>query len=524
MKKILTLFLLFGLYQAQAQTPTWSGDIAQIIYDNCGVCHHPGGLAPFSLLTYNDAFGMRSMIQSDVNNRIMPPWPPDDSYQDYSHKRSLTATEITKINDWVNAGAPEGNASQTPPAPSYNQGSFLPNPDLVLRAPVYTSNAQPGRDDYVCFAIPAGIATNKKIKAIEVVPGNQSIVHHCLVYANLAGTYTTNTSGTCSGPSSDPLIAGYAPGEFPTIFPNNQQVKMGFEITPTTKLVLAMHYPQGSQGQIDSTKIHLFFYDDTVTNVRTVSAAPALNNTSFCINANTVGTVSATFPPSSPLPIDLTLISVFPHAHLLGQDFTVYGLKLNGDTIPLIRIPRWDFNWQGFYLFKNPIKMPVGSRLFGRARYDNTTNNPFNPNNPPQNVCFGLNTTDEMFLVYFQYLNYQAGDENLDLESMTQPPSTPTNVYEEAIGKNYLLAYPNPFTQELSIEYYVEKEEEVSIAIYDIHGRFVKRLISSELQRGNQRIIWKGDSELGNTLESGMYVIQLLVGNEITTQKALLQR
>ena len=526
MKKILLplLALLIGS-AAKAQTPAWSDNVAALVFDKCGTCHHPGGIAPFSLLTYTNAFAFKTQIQTYVVNKQMPPWPPNDNYSDFAHKRSLTQAQIDLINDWVNAGAPEGNSANTPPAPTYNQGSFIANPDLVLYAPVYASKATAGHDDYVCFSVPTGLVNGKKIRAIEVVPGNPSIVHHCLVYNDPAGTSVTDTTGNCAGPTTG-HIAGYAPGEFPTIFPNGQGVKMGVELAAGSKLVLAMHYPQGSTGIVDSTKIHLFFYDDTVTNIRTVMADPILQDFGFCINANTVETVLDVFPPSFPMPYDATLFSVFPHAHLLGQEFLVYAIKANGDTIPIIHVPQWNFEWQGFYVFKNPIKLPIGSRLYGGASYDNTTNNQFNPNQPPQNICAGLNTTDEMFIVYFQYLAYQVGDELLDMDSLTTPPNPiqPTGVFNEATGNSYLLAYPNPFNQQVNIDYYLETESEVSLQIYDIQGRSVRTLTNSQLLQGRQTLSWDGRSDSGSDLSNGLYLIYLKAGGKISTQKVMLSK
>lgn len=526
MKKNLTfLFVLTAVFRLCSQAPTWSGQIATLVYEKCGVCHHQGGLAPFSLLTYSEAYPLKNAIQNSVVSKQMPPWPPNDDYQTYAHKRSLSQAQIDLIDDWVNGGAPEGVAANTPPVPSFNQGAFLANPDLVLRAPVYASRASAGNDDYVCFSVPTGLTANKKLKAIEVVPGNQSIVHHVLVYYDVAGNSVTDTTGNCAGPTTG-LIAGYAPGEFPTIYPNGDAVKMGIEMAANSKLVLAMHYPQGSTGIIDSTKIHLFFYDDTVANVRTVMADPVLQDFAFCINANTLDTVYDVFPPSFGMPYDATLLSVFPHAHLLGKEFLVYAVKANGDTIPIIHVPQWDFEWQGFYLFKNPIKLPMGARIYGGASYDNTTNNLFNPNQPPQTICAGLNTTDEMFLVYFQYLAYQQGDELLDMDSLTMPPSqgTPTSIGSEAVGEHYLLAYPNPFNYNINIEYYLEDESEASLQVFDIHGRLVSQIQQGQNIQGRQQLNWNGSSDTGTELPNGIYLLYLRADNKITVKKIMLTR
>ncbi len=226
------------------------------------------------------------------------------------------------------------------------------------------------------------------------------------------------------------------------------------------------------------------------------------------------------------MPYDATLLSVFPHAHLLGQEFFVYAVKANGDTIPIIHVPQWNFEWQGFYTFKNPIKLPIGSRLYGGASYDNTTNNQFNPNQPPQNICAGLNTTDEMFIVYFQYLAYQPGDELLDMDSLTTPPNPiqPTSVINEATGTSYLLAYPNPFDQQVNIDYYLETESEVSLQIYDIQGRAVRSLTNAQLQQGRQSLSWDGRNDSGSDLSNGLYLIYLKAGDKISTHKVMLKK
>jgi hypothetical protein len=177
-------------------------------------------------------------------------------------------------------------------------------------------------------------------------------------------------------------------------------------------------------------------------------------------------------------------------------------------------------------LFKNPIKLPIGSRLYGGATYDNTVNNPFNPNQPPQNICAGLNTTDEMFLVYFQYLAYQPGDELLDLDSLTMPPNqgNPTSVITEATGEHFLLAYPNPFNKNLVLDYYLENETEVSLLVFDIQGRLVRNLSNERTLRGKQSTIWDGTDNSGTQLSNGLYLVYLKAGDKISTQKVMLNR
>ncbi|MCH2023047.1 MAG: T9SS type A sorting domain-containing protein [Saprospiraceae bacterium] len=525
---IITLCLCFiMIHQTNAQT--YADDIAQIFFDNCTVCHHNGGVAPFSLMTYAEVSSMTSLIQPAVNNEIMPPWPPDNTYSQFTHERSLTSTEISAIDSWINAGAPEGNSANTPAPPFYHNNSLLGQGDFSVRIPDYISKATFGNDDYVCFSIPTtGLNTTESIQAIEVIPGDPSIVHHVLVYVDPTGTYPTDTtSHSCAGPSNPNigLIAGYAPGSMPSQYPNSSTLKMGTDITPGSNIILAMHYPAGSQGKLDSTRVTLHFHDQNTSGIRNVTSTPILQNTSFVINANTVDSVESWFPSSStPLPINMSMFSIFPHAHLLGQNFIVYAVNHFPpyDKIPLIHIPKWDFEWQGFYVFKYLQKMPAGYKLYGKAIYDNTTNNPYNPNFPPQNVSFGLNTTDEMFIVYFQYLTYQNGDELINIDSLLQLQTTtqnkPISINENGV---FMTTYPNPTNTITSIEYYTKSPSKISLAIYDIKGQRVKNLIVSEYKQGQHISIWDGTNDSGNLVPAGVYFSQLNINSKTVIRKII---
>ena len=419
MKKVYSICcLLFAIGSASAQTPNFSEHIALIIYDNCTPCHRDNGIAPFPLESYWDVYNERYNIANEVALGEMPPWPPDTAYQRYAHERVLTQAEKNQIIAWVNANGPRGDSTLAPCAPEFPDDGFLGAPDLKLTIPTYTSNATASSDDYVCFSLPTGLNSAKIVKALEVVPGNSAIVHHVIIYVDETGTYQTNTSGNCMGPGNAKVLGGYAPGSLPNVFVNSPNTKMGVTIPAGANIVLAMHFPEGSAGQQDSTSINLYFYPDTSTSVREVSVAPFAGSFNFTIPANTVTTISEN---SGPIPGDISALSVFPHMHLLGKSIIAFAVTPSNDTLPLINIPEWDFEWQDFYTFINPVKIPAGSIVYSDATYDNTTNNHHNPNNPPQDVHAGLNTTDEMFILSLQYTLYQTGDENIDLEG--EPPA-----------------------------------------------------------------------------------------------------
>jgi len=418
MKTLFLCVICICLYTEVNAQITWADDAAEVIYNNCTSCHNPNGIGPASFLTYADAYAAAPSIQSYVMASIMPPWTADSSFQHYSQERILTQAERDIIINWVGGGSLPGDLNQAPPPPIYNNSQQLQGvPDLVIEAPLYMSKATNTSDDYVCFAIPTGLLADKKVKAFEVIPGNLETLHHCLVYADPSASSVTDTvGGDCGGPSNADLMGGYTPGATPVVFPATDDFATGMILEAGSNIVLAMHYPEGSYGTFDQTKVNIYFYDEPTPNFREINANPILQNWTFNIQANTIDTVEASF---NGVINNFTLLSVFPHMHLVGESIESYALTPQNDTIPFVRIPHWDFEWQDFYWFEYMKKIPFGSEMYARGIYDNTSNNSHNPNSPPQNITAGLNTSDEMFLVYFHYMVYQPGDEFINVDSLT---------------------------------------------------------------------------------------------------------
>ncbi len=397
--KILLIFVLFLANSLTAQT--WIDQVATIVYNKCSKCHHDGGVAPFSLMSFNDAQARSNAMRDAILNKRMPPFPPDENYQQYAHSRALTDTEKTTVISWIDNNTPEGNPTLTPPPPVYSSAAMLGKGDLTVKMPNYRSKAS-SNDDYVCFSLPSTLTKDRKIKALEIVPGNRQIVHHCLVYLDEKGTYVTDTTdGNCGGPKDGKLLMGYTPGASPLVLPNGSGLKLGMTLKAGSNIVLAMHYPGGSEGMLDSTKVIFHFYPETETNVREVFAAPVLSNWLLSLPPNQVTTVEAKYPLTGGLPTNFSLLSVFPHMHLIGKEIKVFGVNAQNDTLNYINIPHWDFHWQDFYFFKNIQKAPVGSVIKGIGIYDNTQNNHHNPSSPPVHVYAGESTTDEMFWYTF---------------------------------------------------------------------------------------------------------------------------
>ena len=519
-KKTISLCLLsfFALF-SKGQTPNWSEDIALILYDNCTVCHNDFGIAPFSLVTYQDAYQNTPFVLSEINSGYMPPWPPDTNYSRFSHERVLTQEEIDAIVAWVNTNMPEGDTSLAPPIPTYNTGGILGTPDLQLTIPVYTSKAN-GFDDYVCISLPAGILTDKIIRAIEVVPGNKKIVHHALVYLDTTASFQTDTSGFCGGPSFARLLGGYVPGATPIIFPDDGMgFRTGVSLPAGSNIVLAMHYPDGSAGQLDATSVNFFFYPTGTSNFREVYAEPVLQDWSFCIDPDTIQTIYDQFPPSGSLGQDVSVISTMPHMHLLGKSIGAYAVTNANDTIPFINISNWDFDWQGFYFFKNAVKLPAGSVIYGYGEYDNTSNNPFNPNTPPITVCAGDATSDEMFIIYFHYLMYQQGDELINLDSLLT--NFTVDIPENNLDMDKALkSFPNPFCENSKLTYSISKSGHVKLTILDRTGRIIRTLVNKHQAKGNYSQSWDGKDDFGKA-GAGLYFYRLESNGLAKTNKLI---
>jgi hypothetical protein len=490
MKKLLLLPILALLsIAAHAQTPDWSTKVAPILFNHCASCHHDGGIAPFSLTTYLDAVHYAASIKADVNSKKMPPWPPDPTFSHMAHERILSAADISTINRWVDGGTPQGTPSLAPPVPVYSTTGVIPGtPDLVVRIPTYTSTATTG-DVYQCFAIPSGLLTDKFIRAFEAVPGNPAMVHHVLVYSDTTGICPhldslspgpgyPNFGGT--GSNNSEMVGIWVPGSDPMTYPNGY----GLKLRANCDLVVQMHYPAGTAGLKDSTEIRFFFAPST--GLRQVFIQPLLYhetpiiNTPLTIPANTVKTFTEQFPPAGiPFSIgDQSLLGIFPHMHLIGRSIKSYGILPSGDTDKYIRINKWDFHWQGFYMLPRLKKIPDLTSLRAEAVYDNTTANPENPSNPPQDVVAGEATTNEMMIVFFLYTAYAPGDENVIVDSAValSTASQYANYYR---GQQLLDVCPNPAVSDIIIKCYLEEQDQGNIDLIDMQGKVVKQLMTN---------------------------------------------
>jgi hypothetical protein len=267
-----------------------------------------------------------------------------------------------------------------------------------------------------------------------------------------------------------------------------------------------MHYPNGSSGMLDSTKVILHFYPPGTTGVRQVSADPIIADYNFVLPANQMTTLTAQYPNNGGVPVAVSALSVMPHMHLLGKSIKSYALAPNNiDTLKHINVPNWDFHWQGFYTFSHLQKIPAGYKFKGEAVFDNTSNNPFNPNTPPQNVQFGENTTDEMFIVYYHYLLYQPGDENYNLSELV---SASLSEYP-GINAAGVKIYPNPLNDgNLTLEFNEPLTAGAKIYIYNAQGKLVRDL-SPLIESNISTLIWDGYNQEHSACTPGLYHVSI---------------
>lgn len=410
----------------QAQSVTFHADVAPIIYTHCTECHRVGEIGPMPLTTYDEVFVYGEFIEYVTATDYMPPWTPDDAYSHFVGERVLTDDEKATLSAWVAEGKPEGNPADNPGIPSFPDDSQIGTPDMVLpMAEPYTHGGDM-TDQYQVFVLPADPDNDLAIRALEVRPGNRTVSHHAILGLDVTGTAVNldaqdpesgyESFGGFGFSAESNFFGAWVPGALTLEYPPG----IGRVIPAGADLLLQMHYGPSPIEETDLTEVNVFFAEEPIEReVETGIMGPQHLDQFFFLPANQERTFHGTMDVAA----DLSLLSVAPHCHLIGVSWEVFATSPNNqDTIPLISIPSWDFNWQGFFTFPKLTKIPAGYTLHGIASYDNTSANPFNPNVPPQNVTFGEGTTDEMFFVFFDYVLYEDGDELISLAPSDDAP------------------------------------------------------------------------------------------------------
>ena len=506
---ILLLFPLLGHAQA-----TFANQIADIVYQKCATCHRPGEVGPMALTNYDEVKQWGDMIAYVTENRIMPPWQTDPEYSSFLGENYLTDSEIATIQQWVDGGMPRGDEANEPAFPDFPSGSVLGTPDLVLEMEEAWLHEGNDLDDYRYFVLPTDLPEDKVIKAVEFRPGNSKIVHHALVFEDQTGAAAANDAdtpeygfpgyggfagGNMTAILNQKQFPGYVPGQKPIRFPDG----VGQVLHAGADVVIQVHYAPWPVDESDQSKLNIFFMDEAeevlereVDGHIMVPFPQVIGGEWFYIPANQTREFHGTYI----LQEDVSLVNISPHMHLLGQHWEVWLERPDGDTINLISIPEWDFNWQGAYYFDRYIVAPAGSVVHAVASYDNTTGNPNNPSNPPQAVSWGEGTTDEMYYLPIGWVTYQPGDEDIVFNDPTV-----STVEIEAAGNVLYPLMPNPVRDLTVAGFQLDHGQPLHISIYDLQGRRVRTLRDGEFFNTGEHFVNFSTRQLS----AGAYLLQV---------------
>ncbi len=396
-------------------TPTFARDVAPILFDHCASCHRPGEVAPFSLLTYQDAKKRARLIAEVTQQKLMPPWKPQQGYGGFVGQRHLSAGQIAVLRRWVEHGASFGKRADLPSAPKFTPGWQLGQPDMILSMPRAFTIPAEGADVNRSFVLPVTLPRDKYVRAAEFRPGNRRVVHHATVLIDTSGkarqieTQSGEAGGGFRGgmgfgktdfmPSGS-LGGGYVPG----MMSNPNPPDAPNVLPKKADIVFGMHYHPTGKVESDRSSIGLYFTDKPPRRVGSVILMGVLN---LEIQPGEMAHPEhATFT----LPVDVEVQSIAPHMHLIGKSVKMWAELPDGSTRPLIKINDWDFNWQGTYQYARPFRLPKGAKIHGDWTHDNSANNPRNPISPPRRVRNGENSTDEMAAAWIPVLVDTPGD------------------------------------------------------------------------------------------------------------------
>jgi peroxiredoxin len=370
---------------------TFSNQIARILNKHCVECHREGEIAPFALTSYDEVVGWGDTMLEVIRDGRMPPWHADPKHGDFINARVMTAEEKLQIQQWVDAGCPEGDTSKLPPQPTYTNGWQLPRePDLVvnMRDEPFDVPAE-GTVRYQYFQTDPGFKEDKWVKAAELQPGNRAVVHHILVFVVPPGGRIKGEDST-----TGEFLAAYVPGHRAPHYPKG----MAKHIPAGSKLAFQLHYTPIGTPQKDLSRLGLTFAESEEVIEQVVVTQQASNHGGLVIPPNADNfRVEA---KSKTAPTDVQILAFMPHMHLRGKSFSYEAHFPDGRKETLLDVPQYDFNWQTAYRVAKPVSLPTGAYLQCVAHFDNSENNLSNPD-PTQTVRWGDQTWNEMMIGYF---------------------------------------------------------------------------------------------------------------------------
>ena len=433
---------------ARGDVPTFHGDVEVILQKNCQDCHRPGQVAPFSLLTYDQARKRGSDIVHVTGEKVMPPWPASTSFGGpFRDQRTLGDADLATLRAWVEAGCPEGDAAKAPAARVFSSEWPLGTPDLILTMPEPYELGPDGDDEFRVFVLKTDLPADRSIKAVDFKPGNRKVVHHIIAGIDTSGR-ARELDAKDAKPGYEALggfgdgvpLRGFLPIWTPGSRPRYTPEGAGYLLPSKADLLIQMHYHKSGKPESDTTQVGLYLSEKPLAKqVQTgflfpeikpeiaaklrekfmASAAtgkrPSLEDTFQDVLVIPAGEPNYVISGTSeagktmmgrPISRDILLTSVMPHMHWLGRDFRFEAVLPDEKKtrLPLIQIDHWNFNWQGTYAFVEPIRLPKGTYFEMEAHFDNSDANLANPSHPPKVVTWGEQTTNEMCIGIFEFI------------------------------------------------------------------------------------------------------------------------
>jgi peroxiredoxin len=359
---------------------TFANQVSRIMQKRCGECHRPGEIGPMSLLTYEDAKDWADTIHEVVLEQRMPPWHADPRFGKFANDRRLSREESDTLLTWVEQGCAKGDEKDLPPPVKYVEGWNIGQPDKIVTMAEEFKVPAAGVLDYQRFIVDPGFEHDMWVQAAECRPGNRAVVHHILVYILAPGRRNPyDADGTAS------TLAGWAPGDMPAVYPQGTARR----IAAGSKLMFEVHYTPNGVEHTDRSSVGIVFAKEPPAHIAETNILANLN---FRIPAGAShyrGEMTFAFPK------DAQVLSFMPHMHLRGKSAKYIAHYPDGKTETILLVPDYDFNWQSVYRFAKPLAMPKGTKLTWIGHWDNSADNPRNPD-PTKDVGWGLQTWDEM--------------------------------------------------------------------------------------------------------------------------------
>lgn len=414
--------ILLGVFAFSASAEvTFYKDVLPVLQKHCQGCHRPGEAAPMALLTYGQVRPMAAAIREAVLLKKMPPWHADPAHGKFLNERRLTPAEIDALMTWSRTGAKEGDPGNAPPPREFAGGWSIGTPDLVLDMGAEYRVPASGTIDYTYFVVPTGFTEDKWVERIEVRPGARSVVHHIVLFARAPGAgymkdakpgvpfvpYKSDRKRDRKEDNGDGRIEGIAPSGAPTVEMISTYVPGGdpyitregqARLVPAgSDLVFQMHYTANGEEAVDRSQVGFVFAKEPPRE-RVVNTFISNRNLRIPPGAD-AHRVEARVTVHEEVGVQ----SFFPHMHLRGKAMEYRAVLPDGETRVLLRVPKYDFNWQMTYLLAEPAVLPAGTRLEVSAWYDNSPNNRYNPD-PQAEVFWGDQSWEEMLAGFLDFV------------------------------------------------------------------------------------------------------------------------